>query len=71
MRVQAIFNGSLDQAEDNCAAGGTLGGIGEQEVFSVNDKGLDTSLSTVIGNLQLLVVSFFCCLVCNFLLDSE
>ena len=52
VRVQAIFNGGLDQAEHYCAAGGTLRGIGEQEVLSVNDKGLDTSLCTVIGALQ-------------------
>lgn len=50
VRVQAIFNGGLDQAEHDGAAGSTLGGVGEQEVFSVNDKGIDTSLSTVIGN---------------------
>ena len=30
--IQAVLNGCLDQAEHNCAAGGALGGIGEQEV---------------------------------------
>ena len=33
--VQAIFNGGLDQAEHDGAAGSTLGGIGEQEILSV------------------------------------
>ena len=33
--VQAIFNGGLDHAEHDGAAGGTLGGVSEQEVLSV------------------------------------
>ena len=42
--------GRLDQAEHNCTAGGSLWCIGEQEVLSVNDEGLDTSFRTVVGD---------------------
>lgn len=52
LRVQVILNGGLDQAEHNRTAGGTLQCIGKQEVLSVNDEGLDTSLGTVVAQFQ-------------------
>ena len=52
IRIQPILNGGLDQAEHNGASFCSLGRIGKQEVLSVNDKGLDTSLCPVIAQLQ-------------------
>ena len=52
IRIQPILNGSLDQAEHHGASFCSLGRIGKQEVLSVNDKGLDTSLCPVITQLQ-------------------
>ena len=52
VRIQPILNGGLDQAEHNGASFCSLRRVGEQEVFPVYDKGLDTSLCPVIAQLQ-------------------
>ena len=43
-------------AEHDCAAGGSLGCIGEQEILAVNDKGLNTPFCPVVGDLQPAIV---------------
>ena len=52
IRVKTVLNSRLDQAEHNCAAGGSLWCVSEQEVLPVNDEGLNASLGTVVGDLQ-------------------
>ena len=47
--IQAVLNGCLDQAEHNCAASGTLGGIAKQEVLPVNNEGLNAPLVAETG----------------------
>ena len=52
VRILAILNGRLDQAEYDCTAGGSFRCVGEQEVLPVNDEGFDTSFSPVVAQLQ-------------------
>ena len=52
VRIQAILNSSLDQAKHYRTAGGSLRGIGKQEVLPVNDERLNASFRTVVGDLQ-------------------
>ena len=52
VRLQAVLNRRLDQAEHDRTAGSSFRGVGKQEILSVNDEGLNASLRPVIGDLQ-------------------
>ena len=49
VRIEVILNRCPDQAEDHGTAGCSAGGIGKQEVLSVNNKGLYAPFRTVVA----------------------
>lgn len=50
--IQAVLNGHMHQAKDNCAASCSVGCIGKQVVLPVNDKEFYTAFDPVIAQLQ-------------------
>lgn len=50
--IQSTFHSGAYKAEHNRTSGSTFWGIGKQEIFPVDDKGLDTPFRPVIGYLQ-------------------
>ena len=55
-RIKMVFLCRLNQAEQDCAALGPICGIGEQEVFAGDYKGLNAALRAVIAELNAAVM---------------